>query len=97
MIHEESGGVPRRINTLCSRLMLSAFLDEAHIIDVDTVRSVAQDLATELPVSTILAAAPEANATALSTRVTALERKVSAHDRTIARAMRMAAEYLEKD
>ena len=97
IIHAESAGVPRRINTLCSRLMLSAFLDEAHVIDAEIVRSVARDMATELPLAAMpaIAAAVEGGSVALTGRVAALERKVSAHDRTIAQAMRMAAEYLE--
>jgi general secretion pathway protein A len=98
MIHQESGGVPRRINTLCSRLMLSAFLDEAHVIDTETVRSVARDLAAELPLSPApLAAAPsDTGPGELDRRVAELERKVCAHDRAIAHALRMTAEYLEK-
>ena len=98
MIHQESGGVPRRINTLCSRLMLSAFLDEAHIIDTETVRSVARDLAAELPVSSAPPAAVSADTGPgeLGRRVAELERKVCAHDRAIAHALRMTAEYLEK-
>src|SRR6266404_1693025 len=65
MIHQESGGVPRRINTLCSRLMLSAFLDEAHVIDTETVRSVARDLTEELPDALqVLVAVPTETASA---------------------------------
>jgi general secretion pathway protein A len=98
IIHQESGGVPRRINTLCSRLMLSAYLDEAHVIDRNTVRAVARDLAEELPdAPRALAAIPTETAPAdLDGRVAELERKVCAHDRAIAHALRMTAEYLEK-
>jgi len=100
MIHQESGGVPRRINTLCSRLLLSAYLDEAHVINRETVRSVVYDLAEELPLSpqAPAAAAPpiETVSTDFGDRVAELERKVSAHDRAIAHALRMTAEYLEK-
>src|SRR5262249_7209168 len=100
LIHEASGGVPRRINTLCSRLMLSTYLDEGHVIDAQTVRSVARDLSAELPVDQAPAIAEamavEGSSPALVGRVAALERRVGAHDRTIARAMRIAAEYLEK-
>jgi general secretion pathway protein A len=98
MIHQESGGVPRRINTLCSRLMLSAYLDEAHVIDRQTVQSVARDLAEEVPnAAPALVAAPTETASAdLGGRVAELERKVCAHDRAIAHALRMTAEYIEK-
>ncbi|MDR3439948.1 XrtA/PEP-CTERM system-associated ATPase [Telmatospirillum sp.] len=42
-----TGGVPRKINTLCSRIMLFCFLDELHKVDRDVVRNVAEDLARE--------------------------------------------------
>ncbi|MTJ81460.1 MAG: AAA family ATPase [Telmatospirillum sp.] len=42
-----TGGVPRKINTLCSRIMLFCFLDELHKVDREVVRSVAEDLARE--------------------------------------------------
>jgi hypothetical protein len=41
-IHAASGGVPRRINTLCDRLLLAAYLGDKRLIgavDVDTVAS----------------------------------------------------------
>ena len=98
IIHEESGGVPRRINTLCSRLMLSAFLDEAHDIEAASVRSVARDMAAEMPVtSPPVSTRAEDNPTGLTGRVAVLERQVGAHDRAIAHAMRIAADYLEKE
>jgi len=47
-IHEEARGVPRRINTLCSRLLLFAFLEERHVIDAAVVDEVIRDLAQEV-------------------------------------------------
>ena len=47
-IHEATGGVPRRINTLCNRLLLSAFLDEAERIDAARVRRVDAELRIEI-------------------------------------------------
>ena len=47
-IHKMAGGLPRKINTLCSRLMLVAFLDEAHQIDRTMVENVAEELRGEL-------------------------------------------------
>ena len=35
LIHSLTGGIPRRINTLCNRLMLAAFLGEKHVLDAD--------------------------------------------------------------
>ncbi|MFK7912625.1 MAG: XrtA/PEP-CTERM system-associated ATPase [Pseudomonadales bacterium] len=40
-------GVPRRINNLCDRLLLFAFLEEAESITTDMVDAVAQEIGTE--------------------------------------------------
>lgn len=47
-IYNRTGGIPRRINTLCSRLMLLCYLEERHAIETSTVAQVAEELATEL-------------------------------------------------
>lgn len=46
-IHHYTGGVPRRINILCTRLLLFGFLEEQHRLDAATVRHVAEELVTE--------------------------------------------------
>lgn len=46
-IYRFTGGVPRRINTLCDRLMLSAFLGNKQEILTDDVVSVAEELTQE--------------------------------------------------
>lgn len=43
-IFEHTGGVPRKINVLCSRLLLFGFLEEEHRIDRASVVQVAEDL-----------------------------------------------------
>jgi general secretion pathway protein A len=47
-IHGTTGGVPRRINTLCDRLLLAAFLGEKRSIGADDVDAVAKELSDEL-------------------------------------------------
>jgi putative secretion ATPase (PEP-CTERM system associated) len=42
-----TGGIPRKINTVCSRIMLFCFLDELHTVDRDVVKGVAEDLLRE--------------------------------------------------
>ena len=46
-IHEFSGGVPRRVNTLCDRLFLHASLEELHHITRDVVEVVTRDITEE--------------------------------------------------
>jgi putative secretion ATPase (PEP-CTERM system associated) len=47
-IYQFSRGVPRRINNLCDRLLLYAFLEEMHNIDAETVRIVSEEIGAEL-------------------------------------------------
>ncbi len=46
-IYQFSDGVPRRINNLCDRLLLFAFLEELHRIDEAVVESVAEEIGLE--------------------------------------------------
>ena len=46
-IHRNTGGVPRQINTLCSRLLLYGTLEEIHRIDENVVDEVAQEMLRE--------------------------------------------------
>ncbi len=48
MIHEFTGGVPRRINAMCDRLMLFGCLEELHNLEKDAVLSVMQELEQEV-------------------------------------------------
>lgn len=47
-IFRATQGVPRRLNLLCSRLLLFGYLAEAHIIDEKTVICVAEELSDEI-------------------------------------------------
>jgi len=51
-VFEYTAGVPRRINTLCDRLLLFGFLEEKHALDEVIVMQVAQELKDELMVPT---------------------------------------------
>lgn len=43
-IYDFTGGIPRKINTLCDRALLLASLDESHEIDENTIKLVTQEL-----------------------------------------------------
>jgi type II secretory pathway predicted ATPase ExeA len=47
-IFRRTSGIPRRINTLCSRILLMGFLDESHAVDAAAVARVAQEQLEEL-------------------------------------------------
>lgn len=68
-LHAASGGIPRRINTLCTRLLLLGYLEELHRLDGTHVARVDEDLRTELeyappaPPAPISVSAPTASTT----------------------------------
>ncbi len=47
LVHAETGGVPRRINALCDRLMLFGCIEERHALTVEDARVVAAELQRE--------------------------------------------------
>lgn len=46
-IYRHSAGVPRRLNTLCSRVLLYGALEEIHTIDANTIEAVVADMASD--------------------------------------------------
>jgi general secretion pathway protein A len=48
LIHTLTGGIPRRINTLCNRLLLAAFLAERHVLETADVQAIAHEIRDEL-------------------------------------------------
>jgi len=48
IIHQFSAGVPRRINTLCDRLLLFGYLEERNLLDSAAVQEVISDLRQEV-------------------------------------------------
>jgi general secretion pathway protein A len=48
LIHRLTGGIPRRINTLCNRLLLAAFLSEKHVLHAADVQAIAVEINEEL-------------------------------------------------
>ena len=46
-IHAQTGGIPRRINILCNRLLLLGFMDEKHALGEADVMAVVEDMAQE--------------------------------------------------
>jgi general secretion pathway protein A len=97
LIHRYTEGVPRRINVLCSRLLLYGFLEQLHTLSESAVEKVADDLRTELsavavPPQGAFDGAPEA-LPEIDGRIRALEDKVAKHDDLIQRALAIAPRY----
>ncbi|HEV2220876.1 MAG TPA: XrtA/PEP-CTERM system-associated ATPase [Casimicrobiaceae bacterium] len=61
LIHLASGGIPRRINTLCNRLLLAGFLGEKHAFDVADVQAIVREIRDELGPEASLVTVPAAS------------------------------------
>src|SRR5215472_16519180 len=104
LIHQHTGGVPRQINTLCSRLLLFGFLEQLHTLTANSVEKVANDLRDEIalvvapPAVASSAAESDGRDEVLSQiirRLGVLEDSVQKHGRVIKRAIEIAASYLQ--
>lgn len=105
-IYKHSGGLPRRINTLCSRLLLYGSLEGLHQLDDGIVDKVVEELSREvaevegkpaIAFQHSMAANSGGNAETidlLTRRIGILERYVHAHEQTIQKALAMFAEYV---
>src|ERR1022692_31881 len=62
LIHSLTTGIPRRINTLCNRLMLGAYLAERHRLSAADVQAIAREINEELGADATLSLAPVAAA-----------------------------------
>lgn len=47
MVHRYTGGIPRRINTLCTRALLAGYLSESHVISAAAVEDVIAEFSEE--------------------------------------------------
>ena len=103
LIHQRTGGVPRRINTLCSRLLLFGFLEELHTLTPNAVEKVANDLQGEIALVTaplafagsLAAPGPAETISQITQRLGVLEDRVHRHGRVIKRAIEIAAGYFQ--
>jgi putative secretion ATPase (PEP-CTERM system associated) len=48
LIHAATGGIPRRINTLCNRVLLAGFIAEKHALDATDVQAIVSEIHDEL-------------------------------------------------
>ncbi len=70
-LHRHSDGVPRRLNTLASRVLLQAGLEQLTAIDTATIDDVAGDMAADSPPSKAPIPAPAAAAAAIDAAIEA--------------------------
>jgi general secretion pathway protein A len=98
-IYHHSDGIPRKINTLCSRVLLCGYLEEKRDISEALVEEVAEELQRDLSAGLAACAPPPMLNGELrqstDQRLFSLEAAVSRHDKVIKRALEIAARLLE--
>jgi general secretion pathway protein A len=102
-IYDRTGGVPRRINTLCNRILLLGMLDNLHHFSAKEVNRVASDLAAELPngkvnhktSSELVLESAGANVAGLPDRLLRLEYRVARHEAFIRQAASTLRSFLQ--
>jgi putative secretion ATPase (PEP-CTERM system associated) len=98
-IHERSAGIPRRINTLCSRALLAGFLEETHQITAELVQAIGEELDRDLtagqPAVRAALSQTSDNLGSLEDRLRSIERMVSRHDRALKLTLEITARLIE--
>jgi hypothetical protein len=98
-IHRYTGGIPRKINVLCSRVLLAGYLDDAHHITETMVNDVAGELDRDLAAGREASAnhsVPSSNIDqTIGGRLFSIEKSVARHDRAIKRALEITARLIE--
>lgn len=98
-IYAHTGGVPRRINTLCNRLMLLGFLDELHRFTRDDVEKVVADLERENSFNGAerngSAEPHEGPSGSMAARIAGLEKRVALQEESLRRAAAAVSRFLD--
>jgi hypothetical protein len=111
LIHAFTGGIPRRINTLCNRLLLAAFLGEQHTLGPNDVQAIAREIGEELGPDAVLSHVAVVGGTgsaesALTTRMDGvalhkhfdhLEERIDRLERTVSAAVDLLHRLLHPD
>ncbi|HYE98227.1 MAG TPA: XrtA/PEP-CTERM system-associated ATPase [Planctomycetota bacterium] len=101
LIHQHTGGIPRRINTLCTRLLLFGCIEELHRIDGPIARQIAEELRDEfsVPASAIPTAGPATGTGGgdLGRRIDGLEQRVNAQERQLYESLALVMRTLGRD
>ena len=98
VVHDHTGGIPRRINRLCSRVLLLGAIEESNEVTAAMVQATAEELAADLegmPASArIVAPSPrprEVDTAMLAQRIDGLEAKLARRERVFQRLLDLLA------
>lgn len=102
-VFRHTGGIPRRINTLCSRVLLYGALEEAHSVTAAMVETTAKELSQDLGAGLSEGGLPSASAAPpgpelgrVLQRVEALEQGAVQRDRMLRRVLELLGAAAER-
>ena len=94
-VHDHTDGIPRRINRLCSRVLLYGAIEQSDAITVAMVQSTAEELAADLDGGSLAPPPPPRaaveDAGALGRRLDAVEAKLARRERVFQRLVELLA------
>jgi general secretion pathway protein A len=97
LVHEHSGGIPRRINRLCSRVLLAGTLEHASMLTAELVSITAEELTEDLGAICAVAPPPPSEdrttVRALTERLGQLERAVGRRERGASRLQKLWTQF----
>ena len=99
-IHRHSSGIPRKINTICSRALLAGYLEETHVITERMLNGLAEELQRDLSAGGGAAflgtMEPRGDMQqSIDARLNSLEKVVERHERTIKRTLQITVQLIE--
>jgi general secretion pathway protein A len=101
MIFDQTGGVPRKINNLMTRVLLMGALETSSVIDPRLIKAVVADLGTETPelraAAPVLAMAADAVSPDLAARVAMLEAQSEEQGQALRRVLGLLVDMVEQD
>lgn len=96
-IFAHTGGIPRRINTLCNRLLLFGFLDERHQFAADDVRRVIADFDAETAYGDADRASFPLSSAEIAKQINGLEHRIARQNTFVKRVALAMYEYMSSD
>ncbi len=101
-LYRYSGGVPRKINTLMTRVLLFATLEKSEVINGMLVNDVIADLGQDeeapvLPSQSAVSATPDSQSLDLAARVAMLEAHVEEQGAALRRVLGLLVDWVEAD
>jgi general secretion pathway protein A len=106
VVHEFSGGIPRKINSLCDRILLMGYLEELHRIDEAAVNEVVSEMQREMTIPPTeyarhkgLRAAPEVvsvieNQLEVEVSIAKFEQRLSQMEKSVVSVLKLMRELL---